>query len=53
MIFTALVRDSPDSIRKTAILVMGGSFEECRKKIFDVYGEDRVISIIYETSKNK
>ena len=52
MIFTVLIRASPENPRKIAVQWVGGTFEECRKKIFEFYGKERVISIIYEPSKN-
>lgn len=51
MIFTALAYKTSAHNQRFAMQVVGDSFEDVRKKLLNLYGDD-LISIIYETKKN-
>ena len=51
MIFTALAYNTSAHNQRFAMQVVGDSFEDVRKKLLNLYGDD-LISIIYETKKN-
>ena len=51
MIFTAIAYKTAAHNQRFAMQVVGDSFEDVRKKLLNLYGDD-LISIIYETKKN-
>ena len=51
MIFTAIAYKTSSHNQRFAMQVVGDSFEDVRKKLLNLYGDD-LISIIYETKKN-
>ena len=51
MIFTAIAYKTAAHNQRFAFQVVGDSFDDVRKKLLNLYGDD-LISIIYETKKN-
>ena len=51
MIFTAIAYKTSAHNQRFEMQVVGDSFEDVRKKLLNLYGDD-LISIIYETKKN-